>query len=44
MKTAGLVAIDTVLESTAVLIKSRRPSNQELVDLIAARINGFISL
>lgn len=43
MKAAGLKAIDTVVESTAVLIKSKRPSNQKLVDLIASRIKGVIS-
>ena len=43
MKAAGLKAIDTVVESTATLIKSKRPSNQKLVDLIAQRINGVIS-
>lgn len=43
MKAAGLKAIDTVVESTAVLIKSKHPSNQKLVDLIASRISGVIS-
>jgi len=43
MRAAGLTAIDTVVESTAVLIKSKRPSNQKLVDLIAARILGVIT-
>ena len=43
MKAAGLKAIDTVYESTATLIKSRRPSNDKLVNLIASRINGVIS-
>ena len=43
MKAAGLKPIDTVVESTAVLIKSKRPSNQKLVDLIASRIRGVIS-
>ena len=42
MKAAGLRPIDTVLESTAVLIKSKHPSNQKLVDLIASRISGVI--
>ena len=42
MKAAGLVAIDTVVESRAVLIKSKYPSNQKLVDLIANRIKGVI--
>ena len=43
MRAAGLHAIDTVVESTAVLIKSRTPSNQRLVQLIAARISGVIT-
>ena len=42
MKAAGLKAIDTVVDSKAVLIKSKRPSNQKLVDLIASRISGVI--
>ncbi|KAK1247114.1 hypothetical protein MKX08_000916 [Trichoderma sp. CBMAI-0020] len=43
MRAAGLKAIDTVVESVAVLIKSRSPSNIDLVDLIAARIRGVIT-
>ncbi|KAL9100809.1 MAG: hypothetical protein Q9163_003857 [Psora crenata] len=43
MKAAGLKAIDTVLNSTAVLIKSKRPSRPDLVDLIANRIRGVIT-
>ena len=43
MKAAGLMAIDTVVESSAILIKSRSPSNPQLVELIAARIRGFIT-
>ena len=42
MKAAGLKAIDTVVDSKAVLIRSKRPSNQKLVDLIASRISGVI--
>lgn len=42
MKAAGLKAIDTVVESTAVLVKSRGSKN-ELLDLIAARIRGVIT-
>ena len=42
MKAAGLKAIDTVVNSTAVLIKSKHPSNPTLVDLITARIKGVI--
>lgn len=43
MRAAGLKAIDTVLESTAVLIKSKAPSNPALVELITSRIRGVIS-
>ncbi|KZF26809.1 ATP phosphoribosyltransferase [Xylona heveae TC161] len=43
MKAAGLRAISTVVESTAILIKSKRPSNPQLVDLIASRIKGVIT-
>ncbi|KAL1843041.1 hypothetical protein VTJ49DRAFT_3355 [Mycothermus thermophilus] len=43
MKAAGLKAIDTVLETSAILIKSKAPSNPELVDLIASRIRGVIT-
>ncbi|KAI8632103.1 hypothetical protein F5Y19DRAFT_386005 [Xylariaceae sp. FL1651] len=43
MKAAGLKPIDTVIETSAILIKSRKPSNPELVDLIASRIRGVIT-
>ncbi|KAK4242344.1 hypothetical protein C8A03DRAFT_40311 [Achaetomium macrosporum] len=43
MKAAGLKAIDTVVESSAILIKSKAPSNPALVDLIASRIGGVIT-
>jgi ATP phosphoribosyltransferase len=43
MRAAGLKAIDTVVESTAVLIKGRKVSNEKLVNLIAARIRGVIT-
>ncbi|KAI0535751.1 hypothetical protein GGR58DRAFT_426048 [Xylaria digitata] len=43
MKAAGLKPIDTVVESSAILIKSRKPSNPELVELIAQRIRGVIT-
>ena len=43
MKAAGLKAIDTVIETSAILIKSRKPSNSDLVDLIAQRIRGVIT-
>lgn len=42
MRAAGLCAIDTVVESTAVLIQSKSTSNQKLVNLITARIRGVI--
>lgn len=43
MRVAGLEAIDTVMASTAILIRSQKVSNQALVDLIASRIRGVIS-
>ncbi|KAH7364161.1 ATP phosphoribosyltransferase [Rhexocercosporidium sp. MPI-PUGE-AT-0058] len=43
MKAAGLKAIDTVVSSTAILVKSKNPSNPQLVELIASRIRGVIS-
>lgn len=43
MRAAGLKAIDTVVDSTAVLIKSQSPSNPDMVKLIAARIKGVIT-
>lgn len=43
MRAAGLKAISTVIETTAILIKSKKPSDPKLVDLIAARIRGVIS-
>ncbi|KAK4466602.1 hypothetical protein QBC42DRAFT_215959 [Cladorrhinum samala] len=43
MKAAGLKAIDTVVDTSAILIKSKAPSNPAMVDLIAARIGGVIT-
>ena len=43
MKAAGLRDIATVVETTAVLIKSKHPSNPTLIDLITSRIQGFVS-
>lgn len=43
MRAAGLKAISTVVESTAVLIKSKRPSDPKLVGLITNRIQGVIT-
>ncbi|WEW60048.1 ATP phosphoribosyltransferase (ATP-PRTase) (ATP-PRT) [Emydomyces testavorans] len=42
MKAAGLKAIDTVVNSTAVLVKSRKTTNP-LVELISSRIQGVIN-
>lgn len=42
MKAAGLKATDTILESTAVLVKSRNTQNP-LVDLLVSRIRGVIT-
>lgn len=44
MRAAGLKAISTVVESTAVLIKSKQPTNPKLVELITSRIRGVISM
>jgi len=43
MKAAGLKSIATILETTAVLIKSRHPSNPELISTIESRIRGVIA-
>lgn len=43
MKAAGLKAIATVVDSTAVMIQSAKPLNAKLVELIAARIRGVIT-
>lgn len=43
MRACGLKAIDTVTESTAILVKSRSPSNPKLLSLIADRISGVIT-
>ncbi|PPJ59066.1 hypothetical protein CBER1_01758 [Cercospora berteroae] len=43
MRAAGLKAIATVVESTAVLIRSRQPSDPKLVEIIANRIRGVIT-
>lgn len=43
MRAAGLKAIDTVVESTAVLIRSKHPSDPKLVTLITSRIKGVIA-
>jgi ATP phosphoribosyltransferase len=43
MRAAGLQAISTVQPSSAILIKSKHPSDPQLVELITARIRGVIS-
>lgn len=43
MRAAGLKAIATVVESGAVLISSKRPSNPKLVSIITQRIKGVIT-
>lgn len=43
MRACGLHAIDTVVTSTAVLIRTKQPSRPELVALIASRIRGVIA-
>lgn len=43
MRAAGLHAISTVIDTSAVLIKSKHPSDAKLVDLITARIKGVIT-
>ena len=43
MRAAGLKAIATVLESTAVLISSKHPSDPKLVHVITNRIKGVIT-
>ncbi|KAI5358850.1 putative nitrogen regulatory protein PII/ATP phosphoribosyltransferase [Septoria linicola] len=43
MRAAGLKAIATVVESTAVLIQSKHPSDPKLVGIIANRIRGVIT-
>jgi ATP phosphoribosyltransferase len=43
MKAAGLKDISTVLESTAVLIRSNKASDEELIGRITRRIKGLIS-
>jgi ATP phosphoribosyltransferase len=43
MRAAGLKAIDTVVDTQAVLIKSKNPTNPELIELITSRIKGVIT-
>ncbi|KAK4546035.1 ATP phosphoribosyltransferase (ATP-PRTase) (ATP-PRT) [Oleoguttula mirabilis] len=43
MRAAGLKAIATVVESTAILISSKHPSDPKLVNIITNRIKGVIT-
>jgi len=43
MRAAGLKPIDTVVDTSAILIKSRKPRNTDLVELLASRIRGVIT-
>lgn len=43
MKAAGLKPIDTVVESSSILIKSKAPTHPAMVELIASRIRGVIT-
>jgi len=43
MKAAGLKPIATILETTAVLVKSKHPSNPQLINTIESRIRGVIT-
>lgn len=43
MRAAGLKAIATVVESSAILIRSKHPSDPKLVEIIASRIRGVIT-
>jgi ATP phosphoribosyltransferase len=43
MRAAGLKAIDTVVDTSAVLIKSKKPSDPAILELIASRVRGVIT-
>lgn len=43
MKAAGLKPIDTVVESSSILIKSKAPAHPDILNLIASRIQGVIT-
>lgn len=43
MRAAGLRAIDTIVDSTAVLIKRQRSRHSPMIDLVASRIKGVIT-
>lgn len=42
MRAAGLIDIDTILNTSAYLIKSKNPSHPELVETVASRISGVL--
>ncbi len=44
MKVAGLKAISTVVESSAVLIQSKHPTNAQLVRTVSSRIKGWLGM
>ncbi|KAK9467501.1 hypothetical protein V1512DRAFT_261339 [Lipomyces arxii] len=43
MRAAGLKSIETIFETSAVLIASKNPTNPELVNIIESRIKGVIA-
>ncbi|KAI6245675.1 ATP phosphoribosyltransferase [Erysiphe necator] len=43
MKAAGLKAIDTVVNSTAILIQNFHSSDKEMIDLIVSRLRGIVA-
>ncbi|QIX00246.1 hypothetical protein AMS68_005763 [Peltaster fructicola] len=43
MRAAGLVAIATIMETTAIMIQSRHATNTKLIEIISARIRGVIT-
>jgi ATP phosphoribosyltransferase len=44
MRVAGLKPIDTVIESSAVLIQSKNPSDPKLIEKIKGRIKGWAGM
>jgi ATP phosphoribosyltransferase len=44
MRVAGLAAIDTVVESSAILIQSKKGGDPELLAKIKGRIRGWIGM
>lgn len=43
MRAAGLKAIETIFETSAVLIASQHPTHKDLLDIIVGRIKGVIA-